>query len=70
MAESSNPSASHQIPAATEPADAATDLGLDPVDYEHPPGERLQPKWIDFAPNRPRPPERQPGRAGTGSRSP
>ena len=59
-----------QIPAATEPADAATDLGLDPVDYEHPPGERLQPKWIDFAPNRPRPPERQPGRAGTGSRSP
>jgi len=58
-----------QLPATTNPADAATGIGLKPVVYEHPPGERLQPKWIDFAPNINRP-EREPAGAGTGSRSP
>ena len=57
------------VPAATDPADAATDLGLDPVDYQHPPGERLHLKWIDFSPNITRP-ERQPVTSGSGSRSP
>ncbi len=57
------------IPATTEPAGAATDLGLDPVDYEHPTGERLHLKWIDFSPNITRP-ERQPVTSGSGSRSP
>ncbi len=58
------------VPLPAELTTEAKARDLDPVDYRHPPGERLQPKWIDLAPNLTRPPEREPVGAGTGSRSP
>ncbi len=58
------------VPLPAELTQEAQDRDLDPVDYRHPPGERLQPKWIDLALNLTRPPEREPVGAGTGNKSP
>ncbi len=58
------------VPLAGDLTDEAEHRGFDPSDYVHPAGEPLQLKWIDFAPNTARPPEREPVGAGTGSRSP
>ncbi len=58
------------VPLPADLTDEARDTGLDPVEYRHPTGETLQPKWIDFAHNLTPPPERQPAGTGGANHSP
>ncbi len=57
------------VPLPVDLGTEAEHLGLDPVDYRHPPGEKLQPKWIDFGHNI-EPPEREPAASSGGNHSP
>ncbi len=56
------------LPADLTAEAAARDI--DPAVYRHPSGERVDPKWVDFAPNVIAPPEREPVGAGVGNNSP
>ncbi len=57
------------VPSSADLTTAAEQHELDPIDYQHPPGEKVQPRWIDFAHDSVRP-ERRAATSAGGDRAP